>query len=402
VEGMLLSPRGRARARRVQMTDIGAWIRTRPVTHAAEPTHQRARPQRSGKIRALAFYLPQFHPIPENDSWWGAGFTEWTNVVKGWPRFVGHYQPHLPGELGFYDLRVPEVREQQAALAREYGLAGFCYYHYWFGGRRLLERPFQEVLRSKQPDFPFCLCWANENWSRRWDGSEHEILMAQQHSREDDQLLVRALFDAFADDRYIRVDNKPLFLVYRPMLLPNPRATADTWREECLKAGIGEIYLANVHSFDTVRPQDIGFDAAVEFPPNLKPLRRLNEQVELLDPEFHGEIYEYPETMLVTPPDYPLYRGIFPAWDNTARRRGTGTVVIGSTPDKYAQWLCEVCHYTLEHLSGDDRLVFVNAWNEWGEGCHLEPDVRFGRSYLEKTREVLKSFEWKALEATLA
>ena len=379
------------------MTDIGAWMRTRPTEASGKPAPARSRSVSAGKIRPIAFYLPQYHPIPENDRWWGRGFTEWTNAVKGTPQFVGHYQPHLPGELGFYDLRVPEVREQQAALAREHGIAGFCYYHYWFGGQRLLERPFEEVLRSRQPDFPFCLCWANENWSRRWDGSEHEILIAQQHSREDDQRLIRALFDAFGDDRYIRVDNKPLFLVYRPLLLPDPKATSETWREECLKAGIGEIYLCNVHSFDTVPPELIGFDAAVEFPPNLKPLHRLNHKVQLLNPEFSGEIYEYPDVPELTAPPYTLFRGIFPNWDNTARRKGTATVVLGSTPEKYGRWLAEIFHYTLKHLAGDQRLVFVNAWNEWGEGCHLEPDVRFGRSYLEKTLEVVQSFESNAL-----
>jgi lipopolysaccharide biosynthesis protein len=383
------------------MTDIGAWLRAKPAAPNIRAGTTRSLAAIPGKIRPIAFYLPQFHPIPENDLWWGRGFTEWTNVVKGTPQFVGHYQPHLPSDLGFYDLRVPEVREAQAALAQEHGIAGFCYYHYWFGGHRLLERPFNDVLHSRRPDFPFCLCWANENWSRRWDGSEHEILIAQDHSREDDQQLIRALFDAFADDRYIRVDGKPMFLVYRPSLLPNPSATSATWREECIKAGIGDLFLCNVHSFDTVNPRDIGFDAAVEFPPNLKPLRRLNDKVQLLNPEFRGDVYEYPDPAGLAAPEYTLFRGIFPTWDNTARRKSTATIVLGSAPEKYGQWLSEVCHYTLHNLSGDRRLLFVNAWNEWGEGCHLEPDVRFGRSYLEKTLEVLSHFQPKVPDAGL-
>jgi lipopolysaccharide biosynthesis protein len=376
------------------MTDIGAWMRARPDARAAALARGRTSTGRgSDKIRTIAFYLPQFHPIPENDRWWGPGFTEWTNVVRGTPQFEGHYQPHLPGELGFYDLRVPEVREQQAALAREYGVAGFCYYHYWFGGHRLLERPFQEVLRAKSPDFPFCLCWANENWSRRWDGSEHEILMAQQHSPEDDRALIRALFEAFEDARYIRVEGKPLFLVYRPLLLPSSRATTDIWREECVKAGIGDLFLCNVHSFDKVRPEDIGFDAAVEFPPNQCPLVRLTDQIRLQNAEFQGHVYEYPDATSHTAPDYTLFRGLFPTWDNTPRRKATASIVLGSNPEKFERWFSEVCEYTLEHLSGDRRLVFVNAWNEWGEGCHLEPDTRYGRAYLEKLGGVLRHFQ---------
>lgn len=374
------------------MTDIGAWIRARPNLREGE--RQKSDHSRSaGEIRPIAFYLPQYHPIPENDRWWGKGFTEWTNVVRAVPQFVGHYQPHLPSELGFYDLRVPEVRSEQASLAREYGIAAFCYYHYWFGGRRLLERPFADVLRSKQPDFPFCLCWANENWSRRWDGSERDILMAQQHSPEDDRAFIHALFDAFRDERYLRVEGKPLLLVYRPMLLPNPRETADIWREEAAREGLGDLFLCNVHSFDTAAPEDIGFDAAVEFPPNLKPLRRMNDEVQLLNPDFGGIVYEYPDVGNPSPPPYTLFRGIFPSWDNTARRKSNGAIMQGSSPERYGAWLEEVCRYTMRHLSPGKRLVFINAWNEWGEGCHLEPDARHGRSYLETTREVLRHFQ---------
>jgi len=373
------------------MTDIAAWLRTKH--HTPGVTTREAAPADAGPVRAIAFYLPQYHPIPENDAWWGKGFTEWTNVIRGTPRFVGHYQPHLPGELGLYDLRVPETRAAQAMLAAEHGISGFCYYHYWFGGRRLLERPFEEVIRSKAPNFPFCLCWANENWSRRWDGSEHQILIAQQHSPDDDRALIEALFDAFEDKRYIRVGGKPLFLVYRPMLLPNPKATTDIWREACAKAGIGDLFLCNVHSFDTVSPYTIGFDAAVEFPPNLKPMRRLNDQLSFLVPRFEGDVFEY-ETRAEPPRvDYPLFRGVFPAWDNTARRKDTATIIVGSTPEKYAEWLSALCAYSQKYLPADRRFVFINAWNEWGEGCHLEPDARTGRAYLEKTRDVLESFQ---------
>ncbi len=220
--------------------------------------------------RVLAFYLPQFHPIPENDEWWGAGFTEWRNVVRARPLFRGHHQPHLPGELGFYDLRVPEVRQAQADLARAFGVDGFVYYHYWFGGRRLLERPFQEVLERGEPDLPFALCWANENWTRAWDGGGDQVLVRQHHGEEEDLRHLRALAPALADSRYVRIDGRPLLLVYRATLLPDPKRTTDTWRAEAARLGLGELHLARVESFAPERgdPRSLGFDSAVEFQPD--------------------------------------------------------------------------------------------------------------------------------------
>ncbi len=219
--------------------------------------------------RAIAFYLPQFHPIPENNEWWGAGFTEWHNVVRARPLFGGHHQPHVPADLGFYDLRTPETGAAQAALAQQYGIDAFCYYHYWFNGRRLLERPFNDVLRSGEPDHKFCLCWANENWTRRWDGADAEILMGQRYNPEDDLAHIRWLCEAFADPRYIRFEGKPV-LVYSASRLPDPRRTAEIWRTEAQRLGIGEIFLLRVETFAGQRgnPEDIGFDAAVEFWPD--------------------------------------------------------------------------------------------------------------------------------------
>src|SRR5262245_55501556 len=220
-------------------------------------------------VRLIAVYLPQFHPIPENDRSWGKGFTEWTNVAQAKPMFRGHYQPHLPADLGFYDLRLPEVRRAQADLAQEHGIHGFCYYHYWFHGRRLLERPFEDVLRSGEPDFPFCLCWANENWTRRWDGLEQEILLAHHYSPADDLAHIRSLAPALAGPRYIRVDGKPLFLIYRPGLLPDARATVDRWREEYHRLTGEELFLARVARLpeEATDPRLDGFDVAVEFHP---------------------------------------------------------------------------------------------------------------------------------------
>ena len=344
-------------------------------------------------IRTIAFYLPQFHPIPENDLWWGQGFTEWTNVTKARPNFEGHYQPHLPSDLGFYDLRIPEVRERQAELALEYGIHGFCYYHYWFGGRRLLERPFNEVLSSGRPDFPFCLCWANENWTRRWDGAEKEILMAQQYSDEDDRNFIRSLFPAFEDSRYIRIDGKPLLLVYRADILKNAKQTAAVWREEMKNAGLGDIYLCAAQSFVNLDPRPFEFDSAVEFPPHGTSITNLKAEIPMLNPSFEGFVIDYvvkASAMIHRPkPDYTLFKTVMPGWDNTPRRQNNSFTYINSSPEAYEYWLGKAVEYTINHHKGDKRLVFINAWNEWGEGAHLEPDRRYGRRYLEATRNVL-------------
>lgn len=352
-------------------------------------------------VRLICFYLPQYHPIPENDRWWGEGFTDWKNVARAKPLFDGHYQPHLPAELGYYDLRQPEVREAQAALASEYGIYGFCYHHYWFGGHRLLERPFNEVLSSGKPDFPFCLCWANENWTRRWDGRENEILIQQQHSDQDDINFIRALFPAFQDKRYIRINDKPLLIVYRTDLLPDPIRTATIWREQTQKAGLGDLYLCRAETFTSygkyADPAAIGFDAALEFPPHAIRTINLRGFINRSDPQFITNILDYEQVVYgaLMRPDttYKLFRGVMPAWDNTPRRGKNGTVFVHSTPELYKLWLSECIRWTGLRHCGDERLVFINAWNEWAEGCHLEPDTRYGRRYLEATRAALRGSE---------
>jgi SAM-dependent methyltransferase len=347
--------------------------------------------------RVIAFYLPQFHPIPENDCWWGKGFTDWANVVRAKPNFAGHYQPHLPSDLGFYDLRVPEVREQQAELARQNGIYGFCYHHYWFNGRRLLERPFNEVLKTGRPNFPFCLCWANENWTRRWDGAEQEVLIAQSHSRGDDIAFIRDLMPAFRDDRYIRINGRPLLVVYRVNILPKPSETAEIWREECRAGGVGEVYLCAAQTFDIADPRPFGFDGAVEFPPHGLFLWHTKEKVRTSNPDFAGLIHDYEDVIRFarkkTPPPYTLFRTVMPSWDNTARKQNNGTIFLNSAPELYQGWLTFSIEYANKYLKGDERLVFINAWNEWGEGCHLEPDKKFGDQYLKATQAVLKKFK---------
>ncbi|HRW64219.1 MAG TPA: glycoside hydrolase family 99-like domain-containing protein [Candidatus Competibacter sp.] len=353
-----------------------------PSDPAADPVH------------LIAFYLPQYHPIPENDRWWGKGFTEWTNVTKATPNFIGHYQPRLPADLGFYDLRVPEVRDEQATLARQYGIHGFCYYYYWFAGQRLLNRPLDEVVRSGHPDFPFCVCWANENWSRRWDGLHADILIAQQHSDEDDLNFIQSLEPALRDPRYIRVNDRPLLLVYRIGLLPDAGRTAAIWRRHSREAGLGELYLSAVQSFGTTEdPRDFGFDAAVEFPPHAMAVLA-ERPVRMLNLAFQGMFYDYAATAEVfmnrLPAPYPLFRTAMPSWDNTARRQDASEIFLNATPEYYERWLRRLVELTHRSRAGSERLVFINAWNEWAEGNYLEPDRKFGHRYLEATRNAIK------------
>lgn len=349
-------------------------------------------------LRFLAFYLPQFHPIPENDEWWGTGFTEWTSVVKARPLLRGHYQPHLPADLGFYDLRLPEARAAQAALARAHGIHGFCYYHYWFEGRRLLERPFDEVLRSGQPDFPFCLCWANENWTRAWTGKLDQPLLVQGYSHQDDLDHVRWLAEAFADPRYVRVGGRPLFLVYRARHLPEPARTVETWRHESQRLGVAEPYVCAVETglAEGQDAHELGFDATVEFPPfsvlgtpvgggrfrrGVRRLARPNS------PYRRNRMYEYRDLvdrdLSHAAPGGKRYPAVTPSFDNSPRRpRGDAVVVLRSTPDEYERWLRGAVA-RFEPYSSDENLFFVNAWNEWAEGNHLEPCQRWGNGYLQ-------------------
>jgi len=346
--------------------------------------------RRDDDLRVVAFYLPQFHPIPENDAWWGSGFTEWTNVRKAQPNFIGHYQPHVPAELGYYDLREATVRDAQARLAAEHGVSGFCYYYYWFNGRRVLETPLARMVASGKPEFPFCVCWANENWTRRWDGLESEILIAQQYGLEDSRAFIRSLMPLFRDERYIRVDGRPLLLIYKAGLIPNIEATVALWRDEVRAAGLDDVYLVACQTTGEMHPQRIGFDAGAEFPPHGHHAIWLNARVDLTNPSFSGLVTSYRALVvesLVRPlDDFKLFRTVVPAWDNTARRQDSGTVFLGSSPEIFEHWAAKMVASTLERFRGEERLLFVNAWNEWGEGCHLEPDARYGRQYLRALR----------------
>ncbi|MFN8626314.1 MAG: glycoside hydrolase family 99-like domain-containing protein [Candidatus Binatia bacterium] len=375
---------------------LGTHADSRAAHPAPAPdSYERPRPLRAHDpyVKLIAFYLPQFHPIPENDRWWGEGFTEWRNVTRAAPLFDGHYQPRLPGALGFYDLRLKEVMQRQIDLARQFGIHGFCFHHYWFGGRRLLERPVEQLLADPQLAIPFCLCWANENWTRRWDGWDQDILIAHEHSAEDDLAFIADLLRYFHDPRYIRVDGKPLLLVYRPQNLPDPAATVDRWRAHCATEGL-QLYCVAAQTFGQVDPRAPGFDAAVQFPPHHIGLKRIPKPG--VGRDFQGEIYDYEEWSReylrpdTNDPTYPLFRCVSPGWDNTARRGPNALIFADSTPDKYARWLEAACLDICLAQPPQRRLVFVNAWNEWAEAAYLEPDLRYGYAYLNRTAAVLE------------
>ncbi len=355
-------------------------------------------------VRSIAIYLPQFHPTPENDAWWGKGFTEWSNVSKAKSLFKGHYQPHLPSDLGYYDLRLSEARQAQADMAKAYGIHGFCYYHYWFEGKRLIERPFNEVLDSGKPDFPFCLCWANETWSRRWLGEEKNILMKQTYSQQDDFNHIQWLIGAFRDHRYITVNNRPLFLIYRPMDLPSPEATIEIFRKECVKAGLANPYIVgvNAHRQDLDLKQK-GFDDILDFTPQLgvlpefmqdgykfsRLIRNFKQRV------WSGKlkVYDYNEAYdLINRRNlsYEYIPSVFVSWDNTARRGENGIIFKNADPERFALELRRAIKYTMTRPESE-RFVFINAWNEWAEGNHLEPDIKNGLRYLEIVRKACKS-----------
>lgn len=355
-------------------------------------------------VKLIAFYLPQFHPIPENDEWWGPGFTEWTNVTKALPRFVGHYQPRLPADMGFYDLRSEHVLPQQAAMAKKYGISGFCFHHYWFGGRRLLNMPIESLLNRPEIDLPYCINWANEPWSRRWDGSDLEMLISQEHSDEDDIDFARSLEPFFRDRRYIRVDGRPLLMLYRPGIMPDAKATVRRWRNHFTEAGLGNPYIVMPQIYSDGDPRKYGMDAAVGFPPFWTgwDAPKIQDQLEPLDPNHACEVvdYELMARRMVDnhPSDYTLHPGVSPSWDNEARRTGRGSCFHGSTPAKYGVWLEAACRLAIGANRPSERMVFINAWNEWAEGAYLEPDRHFGYAYLRETARTLGRLSGREVE----
>jgi lipopolysaccharide biosynthesis protein len=352
------------------------------------------KPDNARMTRLIAFYLPQFHPIPENDAWWGKGFTEWTNVTKARPLFKGHYQPHLPTDFGFYDLRVRETRHDQIKTAKAFGIDGFCYHYYWFSGKRILQHPVDDMLQDPDSDMPFCLCWANENWTRRWDAADHEVLIEQKYLPDDDLQFIRDLEPFLRDPRYIKIDGNPLLIVYCPQHLPDAARSAEIWRQYCRESGIGEIHLCAALTHGNLNYQGFGYDSGVEFPPHNIQLNNINVDVPFQD-IFKGSAFQFAQVARnFLARDYQgqrVFKTVFPSWDNTARTGNRAVLMLNGTPENYQHWLASTLD--LVESSGDtDKVVFINAWNEWAEGCHLEPDRLHGRKFLQATLDARNGF----------
>ncbi|MBM4231193.1 MAG: hypothetical protein FJ184_10660 [Gammaproteobacteria bacterium] len=356
-----------------------------------------SKPLKTGDERVIAYYLPQYHVIPENDMYWGGGFTEWRNVSRALPLFRGHYQPRHPADLGFYDLRNPEIMHRQAVMARNYGLGGWALYYYWFDARRILDMPIEYLYRNRDIDMSYCVFWANENWTRSWDGMENEVLLAQRHSPSDDIAFISHVSRYFEDSRYIRRGGKPVLMMYRPQLLPDAVATTDRWREWCLKRGFGDLYLIATDAYSLGRPSRFGFDAAAEFPPHRgvacdPEAMRAASTSHCFGPRRGIQCIDYSSAVDAWTRQAPqgsdkLFKCVFPMWDNSPRRiTSIPTVFHGGNPSLYKSWLS----YCLTQAASDD-FVFINAWNEWAEGAYLEPDLRHGYAYLDATWEAIQS-----------
>ncbi len=340
----------------------------------------------TSELEVAAFYLPQFHEIPENDRWWGPGFTEWTKVQHARPLYPGHLQPQIPTTLGYYSLDQPETLHRQFCLASQHGVTAFCMYAYWFNGRRLLEKPLDNILRTPSLGIRYFLCWANESWSRAWDGGDDNLLLRQDHSASGDVRIIDDLAEHFSDKRYVRVNGDPLFLIYRAELLDEPKRTIDLLRERAQTLGLGNLHLSMVQSFNLRDPHVYGFDSAVEFVPHgsVEPPNIIDPSSpgspQLYDPtSWTGTFVDYNRTVewaLSRPtPEFQWFRSTMPGWDNSPRRGDRSVVYVGDNVTAFCRWLDGVVDYTFRFGDPEARLIFINSWNEWGEGTQLEPDL---------------------------
>ncbi|RYD73725.1 MAG: lipopolysaccharide biosynthesis protein [Sphingobacteriales bacterium] len=344
------------------------------------------------RARLIAFYLPQYHPVPDNDSFWGKGFTEWTNVTKAKPLFEGHKQPKLPADLGYYDLRVKEVREEQALLAKEAGIEAFCYWHYWFGnGKRILERVFDEVLESGKPEFPFCLGWANESWTGKWHGLDKEVIVEQSYPGEEDyKNHFYSILPALKDKRYLTVNGKLLFLIYNPLSLPDPLFFTNYWNALARENNLNEFYFIGVADHWT--PAKSGFNkrirSALASGVSLMKKPILQRILKTKTPELLYEYKELVQQRIKEGVEADELHCIIPNWDNTPRSGYRGRIFMGESPLQYQQWL----QSAVEQVSGidfEERIIFIKSWNEWAEGNFLEPSMEWGHQYLDATKSAV-------------
>lgn len=346
------------------------------------------------KARTIAFFLPQFYPFARNDEWWGKGFTEWRNVARGTPRFEGHYQPRIPRDLGFYDLTNVETLKAQSVLAKQSGIEAFCFYYYWFNGERLMDKPL-DLFAEADIDQDFCIMWANENWTRTWDGFEGQVLIQQDYRDEDEDDFIADTARYFNHPRYTMVNDKPLFILYRPGLLPDAEATIARWKRKWEIACGVEPYVLMVQGFGDENPNEYNLDGAVEFPPHklCANIPDINSQLNVIDSNYVGNARDYNDVIEASLsedlPDFPLIKTVSPHWDNDARREGRGMTLHGSTPENYERWLRGVVDYAQQNPFEGEPLVFINAWNEWAEGAYLEPDVHYGHAYLNATQRAV-------------
>lgn len=350
---------------------------------------------KNNTTKAIAYYLPQFHSIPLNDEAHGKGFTEWTNVTKAIPIFEGHHQPQIPIDVGFYDLSQDTAMYRQIELAKLYGIYGFCFHYYWFSGKRLLEKPIFNYLENKELSHPFCLCWANENWSKLWDGGNREIIMEQNLKDDDAEKFFYDILPFFKDERYIKIDNKPFLIIYRLGLFEKAKVQQfiKTLRELAIREGFSGLHIGGVICFDFNNDYDYDVDSWIEFPPHKTniPFAQMDTYV---NKNFVGTIFDcrdYVRKNEYTKENNPkLFKSVFPGWDNTARKAISNAAIFICPPESYKIWLKNIIKWTQKNHKEENRYVFINAWNEWGEGAHLEPDTHYGYAYLQATKEALE------------
>ena len=354
--------------------------------------------EKADETRLLAYYLPQFHSIPLNDKYFGRGFTEWTNVCSSMPLFPGHHQPQIPYDVGFYDLSHPDVMYRQVELAKMYGIYGFCFYYYWFSGKKLLEKPLYNWLNHKDLDRHFCLFWANEPWSKNWDGGDLQVIMPWEVRPNDEELFLNDFLPFAQDDRYIKIDNKPLLIVYKPWKMSRERFIAyfDYVRTGLIQHGFNGLYLMGVENKLCDHENDWSLDGFIEFPPSNMYSAADVEDIPIAAKGACATIFSMEryirEKQYLFDCNYKLFRGLFATWDNSARKAfSDGAIYGGITYELYQVWLKDLIQYTQQHNTPQEQYVFINAWNEWAEGAHLEPDCRYGYKWLQATKDALES-----------